>query len=756
MALICTDNKKCQITAHGKGIYRVSIYRDERQMSLLEKYSLIDIPKECEFEKNEQDGTRVKLSLGDESLCIDTDTLRLTLKYRAEELALSLGAPLGGGFDVEIALDGSERLFGLGDESRESINKRGRSASIWQANVITYGPIPFMVSSRGWGIFVNSTYRQEYDLGKTDADRIKMTADEGGFDIFLFTSDSVMGVISKYAEITGKPALLPKSAYGFTYVTNEETNARTLLEDCARFRSIDFPCDIMGLEPGWMEKYYDFSLDKDWSYDRFWMPYGRFSPKPGNAGSSTMFSNLRLMNFKFSLWLCCDYDLLWEEEREAFSAKDNSYDGAEFEDAHFKGSKRLDTLTRSGEPWFRHLEKFVDNGAFAFKLDGANQVLEHPDRMWAGRYTDREVHNVYPVIYAKQMKEGFERHTGGRRAMIYTPSLYAGTQKYAATWAGDTGGGPKSMVSILNLALCGHSNASCDMSVGNAEGVHFGFLTPWAQLNNWRYWFYPWLMGKERESLLRRYSKLRSAIIPYIYSMAYKAHVTGVPMARPMCISTDDEALWDAKNIYMLGDSLLVLAFDMRVTLPHGRWLDLLSGEYYDGGRELEYTPPKGFGGGLFLKAGGILVSNPPKDAVDIDPEMYTVNVTRGGSSEFELIEDDGVTYAYLDGHILKTKMTLANDEKTLKFVLSERSGSYPETNYKEYDAFSMSENHKNNVKPAPSLCPFVITVNSETAPKTVTLNGESVYPCYENGKFSVNISRQMHEAGDVTLIAEF
>lgn len=48
----------------------------------------------------------------------------------------------------------------------------------------------------------------------------------------------------------------------------------------------------------------------------------------------------------------------------------------------------MDKLTKPGEGWFEHLKKFVDNGAAAFKLDGANQVLEHPDRLFAGRYTD--------------------------------------------------------------------------------------------------------------------------------------------------------------------------------------------------------------------------------------------------------------------------------------------------------------------------------------------------------------------------------
>lgn len=77
-------------------------------------------------------------------------------------------------------------------------------------------------------------------------------------------------------------------------------------------------------------------------------------------------------------------------------------------------------------PWFDHLRKFVDNGASAFKLDGAFQVNDHPDRLWGGKYFDDEVHNVYPTIYVKQMQEGFADQTDGRRACIYTACFYAG------------------------------------------------------------------------------------------------------------------------------------------------------------------------------------------------------------------------------------------------------------------------------------------------------------------------------------------
>ncbi len=134
--------------------------------------------------------------------------------------------------------------------------------------------------------------------------------------------------------------------------------------------------------------------------------------------------------------------------------------------------------------------------------------------------TDEEMHNLYPVIYAKQMAQRLRDHTQ-RRAMVYSAGGYAGVQQYVATWAGDTGGGPRPLASMLNLAFSGHSNHSCDMTVTDVEGIHFGFLQTWAQQNNWDYWYQPWyLEDKEHRLLPPIRAQLRYQLLPYLYSTA--------------------------------------------------------------------------------------------------------------------------------------------------------------------------------------------------------------------------------------------
>lgn len=750
MHLLQTNNRYFEIRTLADGIFRIRMSRDGSfRETLLNRYNIIEEPKE-DIENTIQKDEQIKITAGSHTVCIENEG-HLTFSAAGYELTIMPGAPQENGFSLTIPLKNGERLYGTGDENRESLNKRGRTATLWQANVITYGPIPYLMSSQGWGILVNSTYKQVFDLGDTDPDVVQIEVESGTLDVYVFLADSMINTLELYTRITGRPLVLPRAAYGFTSVCNEELGARELLDDCVRYRREDIPCDIMGLEPGWMETHYDFSVNKKWKLEKFHYPT---EGTPAYTGSSSFFFNLRKMGYKLSLWLCCDYDLLWEEEKTSLFITRNSFDGAAFTDEHFGYNTLMDKVTKQGEPWFEHLKKFVDNGAFAFKLDGANQVLEHPDRLWACRYTDDEVHNIYPVIYAKQMKEGFTDYTHGRRAMIYTPALFVGTQKYAATWAGDTGGGQKTLVSILNLALCGHTNASCDLNAARPLCMHYSFLMPWTQYLGWRNWMLPWYLGDENEAMWRRYAKLRSSLFPYIYSMAHKAAQCGLPIARPLCLMyPEEESLVDAVNMYMFGDSLLVGAFDMNLCLPHGKWLDLLTGDVVEGGKPFYYNIPEGYGGALFAKAGSVWITQQPKPYLDAPiPSEYTIHVFPGCDCSFSLIEDDGVTYRYLDGDYAATEVCMTNSTETaFELTISRRRGGYTVENKVPYDIIDMSENAIENIRPLPEVTGFDVAVYLEHAPKSVTAQGHKVATTYSEGVLRFRLEKEAHEKTDVT-----
>jgi len=136
------------------------------------------------------------------------------------------------------------------------------------------------MSSLGWGILTNCTYSHTYNLGATDKNKIWIDSDDGVIDFYVFLADSMIETMQRYLNVAGKPLLMPKFAYGATFVCNEADGARQLLEDCVSFRNHKIPCDMMALEPNWMEVDYDLTTNKNWNKDKFFtLPTAKLNNK---------------------------------------------------------------------------------------------------------------------------------------------------------------------------------------------------------------------------------------------------------------------------------------------------------------------------------------------------------------------------------------------------------------------------------------------------------------------------------------------
>jgi alpha-glucosidase len=596
-----------------------------------------------------------------------TPDAQITISKNGREIVKisEFGTREKGGFKIVFGLNDDERIYGLGDENRERLQKRGHRAEMILRNVASYIPIPYFMSSNGWSTLVNSTCYHIIDVDSKHDNTILVECAYGQPDIYLFLADKMTGLLGEYTALSGRPALLPRWAYGFTFVCDErEVRARDVLYEALEFRRQKLPCDVIGLEPDWMEKHYDYSVDKKWSEKRFHVP---FWLKPN--GNGTFAGTLHKMGFRLSLWLCTDYD--FSEYEEQLLKDPNEAEKPEapktersaddlIQDPHFAGAIRSDTITKPGEPWFKHLEKFVDHGADAFKLDGSNQVNFHPDRKWFNGMEDWEMHNLYPMLYNKQMANGFINHTG-RRPMIYSAGGYAGIQQYSATWTGDTGGGAKPLAGLLNLALSGHSNGTCDMQIWDRQGIHSGFLLPWSQLLGWHMYTQPWFQGPDILEAFAFYAKLRYRLLQYIYTAAWAANHTGIPMMRPMPLAFPNDRKCDnIINQYMLGDALLVASFTNSIYLPAGQWINYWTKKTYAGGQTIAVENiadwAKGkfpVGGPLFVKCGSLIPTAPEmlfSNEKPLDCVAWEEYPDEKGCAEGYLYEDDGTTFEYRDG----------------------------------------------------------------------------------------------------------
>lgn len=757
-------NAEFEIRIIDDGIYRFRMAKNgDFKESLLTRYNVLKESGDLnsEYAENTQSFTIVNNNV---TLVVDKNTSSLTVIGTAVPVTFDFDGFNGAeytnnGFSITASLSDDERLFGLGDESRENIARRGTFSRIDIRNIASYGPIPYIMSTNGYGLLLNCTYANTFDIGKSCEDKMIIEAHKGTIDFYLFVpkSHKLTDILTLHSEVVGKPLMMPKSFYGHTFVLNEQTNAREMLYDCLMFRREDIPCDMVGLEPQWMTQHYDRTVDKKFDEDRFYIP--GWLPQ-NQSGPETFFYNLRQMGFKLSLWLCQDYDLLWEEERQAgeYAKKFNkeySYVGASILDEHFACPNYMDNLTKRDEAWFEHLKKFVDNGASAFKLDGAFQVNDHPDRLWGGKYFDDEVHNIYPVLYVKQMMEGFRDYTDGRRAIIYTPCMYAGSQQYCASWAGDTGGGFDTVVAMLNYGLSGHANVTADMEATIPEGIHYAFFMPWVQQLGWRNWQQPWFLGDELENMTRYYGKLRSSLFPYIYSMAHIASETAMPIARSLSLMYENHPEYDyVANCYMFGDSFLVGVFDMNITLPEGKWYDFFTGDIYEGGKVVNYKVPEGKGGALFVKCGSIIPTTEAAPCIEKTCDThYTLNIYHGDDCTFTLYNDDGLTYDYLDGAYTTTDMIIANSAKnSFDFTVKKREGSYNGREKRPPETYKLSDPEIKGMTPEPS---FTVVIHTAEA-TNVTKNGAKVEFKVKDGKTYFEISKSEHASGDNTYTITF
>lgn len=465
---------------------------------------------------------------------------------------------------LSFSMEDGERFYGGGSTSRDHIQHRGEFLRMWTTYQQTEIPMPFMMSSRGWGVYNNSTRKSFFDIGNQQKSKFNIinTFDEA--DFFLMMGKDMPAVLNEYTLVTGRTYVLPKWAYGLCFGPNMREEQFDILNDAVRFRQFDVPCDVFWLEPQWMEKRYDFSTKKKWNYDRFSPePYWLQDQYPKTMHNRLFIGKLRSMGFHLGLWLCEEYDLSIQEEDII--------------------AERTGGKLSGQEHWMDHLTVFMDQGVEGFKLDPARTIDNHTNWEYYNGRTDKEMHNLNQVLLPKQMRE-LGRKYNGKRTWHHYCGGWSGTQRWTASTSGDNGGGKTALYDQLNLGMSGFLNTSCDvMSVPRElemQGLHFGLFLPWVQINSWFSMMHPFYYAKEEQDIYRFYVKLRYSLAPYIYSMALEAAQNGMPIVRsmPLCFP-DDRNCDDMTYQYMFGDNFCVGIFTNEIYLPKGTWTDAWSGE---------------------------------------------------------------------------------------------------------------------------------------------------------------------------------
>ena len=552
-----------------------------------------------------------------------------------------------------------ERVYGFG-EGYGPLDKRGTRQKLWlqeafsNAAPASYKQAPFYLSSRGYGLFVNTSNALDFRVGELDHTALSVKIEDAEFlDMYFIYGPTPKEILPRYTGITGRPAVPPKWTFGLwmsriTYSRQEE------VEVVARkLRGHSVPCDVLHLDTGWFEK--ESVCDLKFSEERF----------PDPAG---MMRKLREQGFRVSLWqwpnMVLDSDMFDEGREGGYLAKRangkpylaTGYDN----DAGF-----IDYSNPEAVEWVK--EKFRDlfgMGVAAIKTDFGEGAP--PDAFYHG-VPGEAVHNLYPLLYNRAVSEVTEEFAGEGRGAVWSRSAWAGSQRYPIHWSGDGVARFEDLACVLRSALSfgltGFPFYSHD--IGGFVGVPSPELyVRWAQLG-----FFssharlhgapprePWQFGEEAERIFRFYDELRYRLMPYVWSEAVECGRTSLPMLRPLFLDFgDDPNTRHIEDQYLFGRNLLVapvLDEENRRTLylPRGHWVDYWTKEVLEGGRWLEVDAPLDTLP-LYVRAGAIVPHGPVVQYVDERPcDPLTIELyAPGGTGSYTIHDEDrpSITVSY-------------------------------------------------------------------------------------------------------------
>jgi alpha-glucosidase len=227
--------------------------------------------------------------------------------------------------------------------------------------------------------------------------------------------------------------------------------------------------------------------------------------------------------------------------------------------------------------------------------------------------THEEAHNLYGGQMNRAGYEALQKINPEKRPWILTRSGWAGSQRYAWKWTGDvesTWPALKMTVgTVLGTGISGFPYTGSDIG-GFSGSPDAELFTRWFQMSAFMALFRnhtatgaplrePWVYGEPTTSICREFLNIRRSLMPYLYSLAWQAHLSGAPLARPLSwVDEEDQRLWEVDDSFMLGDALLVApvveqgAAFRKVTLPNGRWYSFWDDAVFEGGREIEVETP--------------------------------------------------------------------------------------------------------------------------------------------------------------------
>lgn len=578
-----------------------------------------------------------------------------------------------------------EYFYGGGVQNGR-FSHRGQQINIVNENNWTDGgvasPNPFYWSTNGYGVMFYTFKPGHYDFGATQPGIVSLQHNTDYLDVFIMVDNTPTALLKDYYQLTGNPILLPK--FGF-------------YEGHLNAYNRDF----------WKE-----SSDKGGILFEDGKCYNESSKDEGGATKESL--NGEKSNYQFSAravidrYEAHDMPLGWILPNDGYGAgygQTNSLDGniqnlKDFGDYARKHGVEIGLWTQSDLHPVDSIKPLLQRD-IEKEIGVAGVRVLKTDVAWVGDGYSFGLNGITDVANLMP-KFGL-----GARPMIISLDGWAGTQRYAGIWTGDQTGGKWEYIrfhipTYIGSGLSGMPNITSDMDgifggkepIINIRDFQWKTFTP-MQLNmdGWgSNEKYPHALGEPATSINRNYLKLKSQLIPYLYSVAHEA-VKGLPIIRAMFLKDPNSYTLGKATQYqfMCGPWFLVAPIfektstdaegnDIRnnIYLPNGEWIDFFNGNIYRGGKILNNFNAPIWKLPLFVKAGAIIPMTVPNNHVnEIPKDLRIYEFYPYGHSEFTEYDDDGRTEAYLQGDTITTHITSNVKNDRLTITLQPALGSF-------------------------------------------------------------------------------
>lgn len=700
---VTVKNASVRISLCTPSMFRVQLSNNnqysEDELWMVRKY---DFPK-----------VESRLSLNDSVATITTDSLKITInrthyaisvcnnsgKLLYKELPTENYRP-DSTVNIRPELAPDDHFFGFG-ERMDKLDQRG---SLLKLNVglgsgvkpavggkdilrANYCPVPFFMSTRGYGIFFHTSHETLWDLGWSSSQHYSIKAKSGLLDYYFIYGPSFYSMVDSYTELTGKSPMLPRFAMGLhlgtysggTWKNEQQTSDKYPVELVRRMRSEGIPFDLLWLDSTWRlfcEKHGNGGCCFEWR-NTFKNPAGMFK--------EVYKQHVSMMGLHIRSYLDNGpkYKLL-----DAAKKRGNVlYRNEDIVD--FFSPKAVDW-------WFDNcVKKVSDIGCMFVKTDvgGTMNDKEHP-----------ELHNIYPLAYAEAPFVKF-KELNKMRGLTHTREGYAGIQRYPYIWAGDWGSEwqwfEPLITAGMNIGMSGVGNWTHCM--GGFEQYsdydtelyirwcQFGMFSPIAMLFGMDHPRYhePWTYGEAAMKNFIKYDSLRYTLIPYIYTAEYENHRTGRPLMTPLVMDhPSDENTYRLIRQYMFGKWMMICpvttkgALSQWVYFPGGNWIDYNTSERIEGRQYKSFlTPIENLP--IYIKAGAIIPQQPAMQYYgERTIDFITFDIYPDNRSFYDMYDDEGTNDDYLSGKFCLTHIesNLSTDRWTLS--ISKPEGGYTPHTY--------------------------------------------------------------------------